>query len=122
LIDLKKGKLLVFTIFLSFASFIFLTRYAKSTEGKVKSIGVSNWRKSNLERMESLGQELPTVNQVCCEARTLLAPLFCHHSMLIVPVFNKIEVHVGYHEDDLIKYCQEKNIVVQAASPLARFV
>ena len=33
-------------------------------QGKLKAIGVSNWMKSNLERMKALGQELPAVNQV----------------------------------------------------------
>jgi diketogulonate reductase-like aldo/keto reductase len=62
--------------------------------GKIKSIGVSNWQLKNLQRMKELGQELPAVNQ--------------------------IEVHVGYHEDDLIAWCIENQVVVQAASPLAR--
>eukprot|EP00756_Hemistasia_phaeocysticola_P046104 Hpha_TRINITY_DN19871_c0_g1::TRINITY_DN19871_c0_g1_i1::g.132159::m.132159 len=64
-------------------------------EGIVTSAGVSNWPLSSLRRMEALGQELPEVNQV--------------------------EVHVGWHEDDLIDYCASRSIVVQAASPLARF-
>ena len=64
-------------------------------EGRVSAVGVSNWPISSLQRMEALGQELPEVNQV--------------------------EVHVGWHEDDLIDYCHARGIVVQAASPLARF-
>ena len=63
-------------------------------QGKVRAIGVSNWPIASLARMESLGQELPAVNQV--------------------------EVHVGYHENDLIEYCAARGIVVQAATPLAR--
>jgi diketogulonate reductase-like aldo/keto reductase len=62
--------------------------------GKIKAIGVSNWQLSNLQRMKDLGQELPAVNQ--------------------------IEVHVGYHEDDLIDWCIANQVQVQAATPLAR--
>ena len=62
--------------------------------GLVRAIGVSNWPISSLQRMKNLGQELPAVNQV--------------------------EVHIGYHEDDLIEWCQQNGIFVQAATPLAR--
>ena len=62
--------------------------------GLVRAIGVSNWPISSLQRMKDLGQELPAVNQV--------------------------EVHIGYHEDDLIEWCHENGIFVQAATPLAR--
>ena len=64
-------------------------------EGKISAAGVSNWPLASLRRMGDLGLELPAVNQ--------------------------IEAHVGYHEDDLIEYCHANGIVVQAASPLARF-
>ena len=63
-------------------------------EKKIRAIGVSNYRVPNLERMVNLGLELPAVNQV--------------------------EVHIGYHEDDLIEFCEKHGIVVQAASPLSR--
>lgn len=64
-------------------------------EGTVAAVGVSNWPVSSLRRMEALGQPLPEVNQV--------------------------EAHVGWHDDDLIQYCADRGIVVQAATPLARF-
>jgi diketogulonate reductase-like aldo/keto reductase len=63
-------------------------------QGKVRAIGVSNWPIASLQRMEALGQELPAVNQV--------------------------EVHIGYHENDLIDFCRQRGILVQAATPLAR--
>eukprot|EP00937_MAST-01D_sp_MAST-1D-sp2_P001890 g1890.t1 len=62
--------------------------------GLVRAIGVSNWPLASLRRMQQLGQELPAVNQV--------------------------EAHVGYHEDDLIQFCNANGIFVQAATPLAR--
>lgn len=63
-------------------------------EGKIKSIGVSNfWA----EHMDAL---LQTAD--------------------VIPVVNQIEFHPGYWQPDLVKYCKEKSIVVQAWSPLAR--
>jgi diketogulonate reductase-like aldo/keto reductase len=62
--------------------------------GRVKSIGVSNWEVPTIQRMLARGVELPSVNQ--------------------------IEVHVGWHNDPLIAFCQKHGIVVQAATPLAR--
>jgi len=63
-------------------------------EGKIKSIGVSNFWK---EHMEAL---LQTAN--------------------VIPAVNQIEFHPGYWQPDLAEYCKEKGIVVQAWSPLAR--
>merc|ERR1712110_1392304 len=64
------------------------------TEGKIRAIGVSNWLVRNLQRMVDLGQELPAVNQ--------------------------IEQHVGWWEDEMVQWCNEHGVVIQAASPLAR--
>ena len=65
-------------------------------QGKIRAIGVSNWQLSNLKRMASLGQELPTVNQ--------------------------IELHIGWHDDEMLDWCNEHQIVLQAASPISRGV
>lgn len=62
--------------------------------GKLRSIGVSNWMVPNLKRMVALGVELPSVNQ--------------------------IEQHVGWHDDEMLAFCKEHSIIVQAATPLAR--
>lgn len=62
--------------------------------GTLRAIGVSNWLVPNLERMKRLGMELPAVNQV--------------------------EAHIGYHDDELLSWCQANGVVVQAATPLAR--
>lgn len=44
--------------------------------------------------MKTMGQELPSVNQ--------------------------IEQHVGWHDDEMIEWCAANKVVVQAATPLAR--
>merc|ERR1719272_2235576 len=59
--------------------------------GKIRAIGVSNWRIANLQRWKNKGYELPAVNQV--------------------------EAHVGYVEDDLNYFCKQNGILVQAATP-----
>jgi len=63
-------------------------------EGKIRSIGVSNFWE---EQLEALFQ---TAN--------------------VVPAVNQIEFHPGYWQQELVEYCKRKNMVVEAYSPLAR--
>ncbi|MDD3218612.1 MAG: aldo/keto reductase [Lachnospiraceae bacterium] len=62
--------------------------------GRAKSIGVSNFSIQNLEDLSRISD--------------------------IVPVVNQIEYHPLFVQDELLAYCQEHNIVVQAYAPLAR--
>lgn len=62
--------------------------------GQAKSIGVSNYTIRHLEEMKKYAKELPAVNQV--------------------------ELHVFLQQPELIKYCKENDIAVEAYSPLAR--
>jgi diketogulonate reductase-like aldo/keto reductase len=61
-------------------------------EGKVRAIGVSNFMTHHLEALLETAEIVPQVNQI------LLAP--------------------GCTQDDLVAYCQEKNILLEAYSPL----
>lgn len=61
--------------------------------GKAKSIGVSNYTIKHLEEMKKYGSEMPAVNQV--------------------------ELHVFLQQPELVEYCQQHNIAVEAYSPLA---
>jgi diketogulonate reductase-like aldo/keto reductase len=61
--------------------------------GKAKSIGVSNYTIRHLERLLKN-----------CE---------------IVPAVNQVEIHVFLQQPELLAYCHEKGIVVEAYSPLA---
>jgi diketogulonate reductase-like aldo/keto reductase len=63
------------------------------TTGSAKSIGVSNYTIRHLEEMQDYAKIIPAVNQV--------------------------ELHVFVQQPELVKYCQERNIVVEAYSPLA---
>lgn len=63
-------------------------------EGKARSIGVSNYTIRHLEEMRGFAKVMPAVNQ--------------------------IELHVFLQQPELIKYCQQNNIIVEAYSPLAR--
>ncbi|WP_439129718.1 aldo/keto reductase [Polaribacter sp.] len=63
-------------------------------EGKIKSIGVSNFFKEHLEAL------FETAN--------------------VIPAINQIEFHPGYWQQELTAYCKLKNIVVESWSPLAR--
>lgn len=61
--------------------------------GKARSIGVSNFTVRHLQEMEQYSKVTPAVNQV--------------------------ELHLFLQQPELVKYCHEKGIVVEAYSPLA---
>lgn len=61
--------------------------------GKLRAIGVSNFEQKDLENLCSLGAIAPQVNQLL--------------------------VHAGNTPSELIAYCQSKEILVQAYSPIA---
>ena len=61
--------------------------------GKAKSIGVSNYTIKHLEEMKLYATETPVVNQV--------------------------ELHVFLQQPELLQYCREHGIAVEAYSPLA---
>jgi len=63
-------------------------------QGKIRSIGVSNFNIDHLRAFESHGFPLPSVNQ--------------------------IEVHPFLVEEKLIDYCNKKNIKIEAYSPIAQ--
>ncbi len=63
-------------------------------EGKIKSIGVSNFFQEHLEALFQIANIIPAVNQ--------------------------IEFHPGYWQQPLVEYCKTQNIVVESWSPLAR--
>ena len=63
------------------------------TEGKVRSIGVSNFEISDLENILKNGTIRPAVNQ--------------------------IELHIGHVPKDIMTYCQKNNILIMAYSPNA---
>lgn len=64
--------------------------------GIIKSIGVSNFSEAHLEKLMTTAKVPPSVNQ--------------------------IEVHPWCQRMELVKFCKERNIVVQAYSPLAKAV
>jgi diketogulonate reductase-like aldo/keto reductase len=61
--------------------------------GQAKSIGVSNYTIRHLEEMKDYAKVWPAVNQV--------------------------ELHVFLQQPELVKYCHDKNMIVEAYSPLA---
>ena len=63
-------------------------------EGKIKSIGVSNFFQEHLEALFETAKVIPAVNQ--------------------------IEFHPGYWQQELDSYCKKQNITLEAWSPLAR--
>jgi len=63
-------------------------------EGKIKMLGVSNFSASQLDYL-------------------------LKHTR-IKPLFNQIEVHPGYWNEELIAFCQSHDVLVQAWSPLFR--
>src|SRR5680860_1281881 len=63
-------------------------------EGKIKSIGVSNFWAEHLD------------------------PLL--ESCEVIPAVNQIEFHPDYWQPEIYNYCQEKDILVEAWAPLAK--
>lgn len=61
--------------------------------GKAKTIGVSNYTIRHLEEMKLYATEAPSVNQV--------------------------ELHVFLQQPELVKYCENNGIILEAYSPLA---
>ncbi|KAB5590265.1 Aldo/keto reductase [Ceratobasidium theobromae] len=62
--------------------------------GKIKSVGVSNYGVKHLEEIREAGLEAPTVNQ--------------------------IELHPWCQQKDIVDYCKKHDIVVQAYCPIVR--
>lgn len=60
--------------------------------GKLRSIGVSNFEKADLDNILAMGTVTPHVNQILA--------------------------HVGNTPTDLIAYCESKNVLVEAYSPM----
>lgn len=63
-------------------------------EGKIKTIGVSNFFQEHLEALFETANMKPAINQ--------------------------IEFHPGYWQPELVAYCKRNNIAVESWSPLAR--
>ena len=62
--------------------------------GKVKAIGVCNFKIGHLEELKKTAR--------------------------IMPMINQIEIHPGFTQKEMVKYCQENNIQVVAWSPIMR--
>jgi glycerol 2-dehydrogenase (NADP+) len=71
-------------------------------EGKCKAIGVSNVSIPFMERILAECEVVPAVNQVTSLEFRLI----------------QIECHPLFPQEELVRYCQDKGIVVQAYSPL----
>lgn len=63
-------------------------------QGRIRSIGLSNFWPEHLDALLQTAKVIPAVNQ--------------------------IEFHPGYWQPDLVNYCRDKGIAVQSWSPLAR--
>lgn len=63
-------------------------------QGKIESVGVSNYGLKHLDEIKTAGLELPTVNQ--------------------------IELHPFCQQKPIVAWCREHNVVVQAYCPLLR--
>ena len=66
------------------------------TEGKAKSIGVSNWGVGHIEEMKSYAKEVP------------------------IPHVNQIELHPWCQQSKIVEYCKNHQIAIEAYSPLVR--
>jgi len=64
------------------------------TEGKIKSIGLSNFLPHHMDNILKCGT--------------------------IKPMANQLELHPGYSQEAAVTYCKNQNVLVQAWSPLGR--
>lgn len=64
-------------------------------EGKVKSIGVSNWGIGHIEELKSFAKVYP-------------------------PHVNQIELHPFHQQREVVVYCHKNKIIVEAYCPLVR--
>lgn len=62
--------------------------------GKIRSIGISNFNSQQIDRLLSVAKIKPVVNQVEC--------------------------HVNFNQRRLLKFCSDRNITLVAYSPLGR--
>lgn len=80
-------------------------------EGRIRNIGVSNWNVRHLEQVREAGLEMPAVNQIelhpWCQ-QVSASPL--SHTWLMV--FDT--------QLEIVRYCREHNILIQAYCPLVR--
>lgn len=65
-------------------------------QGKVKHIGVCNFLERHLLHLTEAGGQVPEVNQ--------------------------LEIHPGYQQKGLVRFCRERGILIQAWSPMGRGV
>lgn len=61
-------------------------------EGRVRAIGISNFLTYHLQPLLERAKIMPMVNQ--------------------------LELHPGYHQDEIVKFCKEKGMVIEAWSPM----
>ena len=61
-------------------------------DGYVKAIGVCNFKEHHLRKLQETATVMPMVNQ--------------------------FEIHPGMQQSELVDYCKEQNIIVEASSPL----
>jgi len=66
----------------------------KKAEGKIRTVGVSNYSVKHLEEIKEAGMETPSVNQ--------------------------IELHPFCQQKDIVDYCNAHNIIVEAYCPIIR--
>lgn len=64
-------------------------------QGMIKHLGVANFHQHHLEELQ--------------------------RSAKVQPVVNQIEIHPLFSQKELIKYCHDRSIVVEAYTPLGRF-
>ncbi|KZV99197.1 Aldo/keto reductase [Exidia glandulosa HHB12029] len=72
-------------------------------EGKLKSIGVSNYGVHHLEEIKAEGLETPSVNQI--EASAEFAPF---------------RLHPWCQQRPIVEYCNKNGIIIEAYTPLAQ--
>lgn len=102
-------------------------------EGKARAIGVSNFGVGHIEELKGVGKVWPPhVNQFEVSRTTCFSPL-CVTGLIHLYIFSRWQsrsltssvitrpkLHPWCQQKDIVKYCQDHNIVVQAYCPIVR--
>jgi diketogulonate reductase-like aldo/keto reductase len=88
-------------------------------EGKVRSIGVSNYGVHHLEELEEWQKQQPKEKAGVLSGKHLI--FYSYMPPLTLPcAVNQVELHPWLGRKDIVDWCKHRDVVLEAYSPLVR--